>query len=80
MAKDKIEAAEIKEFMTTMSTDRLKLIAEKKLPFAYGSLAPCSILVVPPGWSLSFATVGDGQDHFVSGVRTLQGLQVGACY
>ena len=70
MAKDKIEAAEIKEFMTTMSTDRLKLIAEKKLPFAYGSLVPCSILVVPPGWLLSFATVGDGQDHFVSGVRT----------
>ncbi|CAE7282977.1 unnamed protein product [Symbiodinium sp. CCMP2592] len=65
----KMKAADIKGFLAEMTPDRLATIAERALPFVHGSLQPNSALVVPPGWVMSYATVGDGEASYVYGLR-----------
>ena len=65
----KARAKDFKNFLAEMNQDRLASIAERALPFVHGTLQPNSALVVPPGWMMSFATVGDGESALVHGLR-----------
>ena len=65
----KLRASDIKGFLSEMTPDRLDSIAEKPLPFVHGSLQPNSALVVPPGWVMSYATIGDRESAYVYGLR-----------
>ena len=60
---------EFKSFLSQMTQERLQLIAEKKLQFVHGCVRGGQVLVIPPGWVMSYASVGDGPEHFAFGLR-----------
>ena len=65
--KRNASAADIKSFLAEMSQKRLEGIRDMKLSFAHGTLEPGHGLIVPPGWVMSYASVGDEQH--VAGIR-----------
>ena len=67
--KKQISAADIVAYVAGLDQARLQAISEAKSPLVFGSQEPESILVVPPGWVMSYATVGDGPAAAVHGLR-----------
>ena len=66
--KEKVSAADVRSFLAEMSQQRLEGVRDLKLSFVHGSLEPGHGLIVPPGWVMSYASVGEEQH--VAGVRT----------
>ena len=64
----KVSCSEAVSYMARLDQARLKVLKDASAPFIHGALEPGAVLVIPPGWIMSYATVGEGQDANVSGL------------